>query len=126
MLVLTQTTVGIFLATSCAPQKDLLPAVSVVGDGWDVGLQDLSMEHGSILHLPLAEDSAKLDEGVNVICRVEERKALRQEGEQYDAATPHVDEARLGCALQQDFRRAEASSSRPVGTSRRALVFLRV
>lgn len=63
------------LTTLGTPQQNLLPAVTVLADGGNVRLEDLTVQQSSLVHATLAKDAAQLDESVNVVGRMEEREA---------------------------------------------------
>jgi hypothetical protein len=75
------------------------------------------MEKGDLVHAPLSEDGAELDEGVDVIGRVEKGEAAAQQSEKDDAARPHVENARLGSTLEQNLRSTEPTSAGTVGSA---------
>ena len=112
------------LTTFSAPQQNLLPAVAVLADGRNVRLEDLAVQQSGLVHATLAKDTAKLDEGVNVVGRMEERKAATEESKEDDAATPDIDNASLRSTFQQNFRSTEASGAGTVGSARISRVFL--
>lgn len=109
--------------TFSTPQQNLLPAVAVLADGRNVRLEDLAVQQSSLVHATLAKDTAKLDEGVNVVGRMKERETATEESKEDDAATPDIDDTSLRSAFQQDFGSAEASGAGTVGSARISRVF---
>lgn len=112
----------ILLSAAGTPKYNLLPRVSGFGDRGQICVQYLTVHERHIAHTTLAEDGAELNECVNVVSRVEERKASAQQGEENDAAGPVVDDAHLRRAFEQHFWSAEASRAGSIGSSCGALV----
>lgn len=92
--------------------------MTVLAQRWNVCLQDLTVEKGSLLHALLSEYATELDESIDIIGRMKERESLAQEREQDDATRPHVDQTRLSRALQQHFRGTETTGACAIGAAR--------
>ena len=75
------------------------------------------MEKSSLLHALFAEDGAQLDEGINVISRVEERETFAEEGQENDSTAPVVDQACLPSTFEKDFWGTEATRAGSVGAT---------
>ena len=105
----------LFLASTAGPDDDALEREALLADGLDVGLEDGAVHGGAGLHALLAEDAGDLDHGVDVVGRVEEGEAARQQGQQDHARGPDVDLGGLRRAFEEDFGGAEAAGSGSVG-----------
>ena len=84
---------------------------------WDRAVEHGAVQKSAIPHALLPEDRRDLDDGFDVVGRVEEGEALCEDGEEDDACGPDVDFRGLGGAFQEDFGGAEASGAGAVGTS---------
>ena len=80
-----------------------------VANSGNVCLKDLAVKESSLLHALFAEDGAQLDEGINVISRVEERETLAEEGQEDDSTAPVVDQACLPSTFEKNFWGTEAT-----------------
>ena len=88
----------------------------------DTALEHAAVQDRTVAHPLYAENGRDLDDGFDVISRVEEGKALREDGEEDDAGGPDIDFGGLGGAFEEDFWGAEAAGAGAVGAAGRALV----
>lgn len=84
---------AILFVPARAPQENLLPSMTGVADGRDVGLQHLAMQKRGFLHSLLAKDGAQFDKRVNVVGRVKEWETLAEECQKDDTTAPDIDQA---------------------------------
>lgn len=89
-----------------------------VADGRNVCLQHLSVQESGLLHAPLAENSAQLNESINIVGGVEKWEALAEERQEDDTAAPVVDQACLPSTFEKDLWGAEATRAGSVCTAR--------
>ena len=110
------------IGTARAPEDDLFEAVPVLAITRNVGLKDLSVQQSSLLHLLPTKDGGNLQQGVNVVGTVEERKAAGEERQENDTRAPHIDYGSLLRALHKHLGSTKTTGSSTVGSTARTRV----
>lgn len=106
------------------PLYNLLQGVPLVAYGGQGAFEHGAVLQGTIPHLLLSEDRSDLDQRVDVVCGVEKRETLAEDGEKNDADGPDVDLGRLRSAFQEHLGSPETPGTGSVGPAGGPLVVL--
>ncbi len=88
----------------------------------DTALKHAAVQDCTVPHALHTENGRDLDDGFDVVSRVEKGETLREDGEEDDASGPNVDFWGLGGAFEEDFWGAEAAGAGAVGAAGGAVV----
>lgn len=108
------------------PQDDLLEREARAADRRDRALEDGAVQVRARLHALGAKDGRDLDHGLDVVGRVEEGEAPREDREQDHARRPDVDLGALVGTLEQHLGRPKPARAGAVRAPRGPRVVLRV
>ena len=92
----------------------------------DTALEHVVVQDRTVAHPLYAENERDLDDDFDVIGRVKEGKALREDDEKDDVGGSDIDFEGLGGAFEEDFWGAKVAGAGAVGAAGRALIVFRV